>query len=103
MTPHEMFNAAETHQASFAATTGSALLPCPFCGGTAESDTMQGFRRMKDGAVSNAVAIYCTKCSATITMCHEDHPEYFPSTLLEILREAWNVRVPNKDSATPVS
>lgn len=80
-----------------AAANGSELLPCPFCGGTAESDTMQGFRRMKDGALSNAVAIYCTKCSAQITMCHDDHPEYFPSTLLEVLREEWNVRVPNGD------
>ena len=48
------------------------LVSCPLCGGDAESDTMQGFRRMKDGKMSNAVAIYCTKCTAQMTMCHED-------------------------------
>lgn len=69
-----------------------ALKPCPFCGGDAESDMMQGFRRMKDGALSNAVAIYCTKCTAQVQMCHEDFKEYAPEDLLTMLTEAWNRR-----------
>lgn len=71
---------------------GPALVSCPFCGGDAESDTRQGFRRMKDGAMSNAVAIYCTKCTVQMTMCHEDFREYAPDDLLTILTEAWNLR-----------
>ena len=76
--------------------SSSALLACPFCGGAAESDTMKAFRRMKDGAMSNAVAIYCTKCSAQMSMCHDDHPEYAPEDMLTILTEAWNLRQANE-------
>jgi hypothetical protein len=71
------------------------LLPCPFCGGGAESDTAQGFRRIKDGVMSASVAIYCTKCSAQITACRDDFPQYEADDLLTILTEAWNVRTPN--------
>lgn len=73
------------------------LLPCPFCGGDAESDTMQAFRKMSNGQLSNAVSIYCTKCSASLKLCHEDYPEYDPNDLLTILRDAWNLRT---DAAT---
>jgi hypothetical protein len=72
------------------------LVSCPFCGGDAESDTMHGFRRMKDGKMSNAVAIYCTKCTAQMMMCHEDFPEYAPEDMLTILTEAWNLMAANK-------
>lgn len=73
-----------------------SLASCPFCGGDAESDTMQGFRRMEDGQMSNAVAVYCTKCTAQMTMCHADFPEYAPDDMLTILTNAWNLRVPNE-------
>lgn len=68
------------------------LKACPFCGGDAESDTTQGFRRMMDGAISKAVAIYCLRCTAQITMCHDDHKEYAPEDMLTILTDAWNIR-----------
>lgn len=71
------------------------LLACPFCGGDAESDTMRTFRRMKDGNLSNAVAIYCTKCTAQVSMCHDDHKEYAPDDMLTILTDAWNRRQAN--------
>ena len=73
------------------------LVSCPFCGGDAESDTMQGFRRMSDGQMSYAVAIYCTKCTAQMTMCHEDFPEYAPEDMLTIMAEAWNLRAANDE------
>lgn len=50
---------------------------------------------MKDGKLSTAVAIYCTKCSAQLCMCHEDHPEYAPEDMMTILTEAWNRRQAN--------
>lgn len=71
----------------------AALLPCPFCGGDAESDTMQAFRTVSGGYLSYAVAIYCTKCPAQISMCRGDHPLHTSEDLLTILTEAWNVRV----------
>lgn len=71
------------------------LLPCPFCGGEAESDSMQSFRRISDGKMSNAVAIYCTGCPAQLSMCHDDHPGYSPDDMLTIMTDAWNIRVSN--------
>lgn len=88
------------HQATASAKLNQHV-SCPFCGGDAESDTMQAFRRMKDGKMSNAVAIYCTKCTAQMTMCHEDFPEYAPEDMLTIMTEAWNHRAANApDQAT---
>jgi len=84
------------HSAGFTASRGSALLPCPFCGGEAESDMQQAFRTLSGGYLSNAVAIYCTKCTAQVSMCHDDHKEYAPEDLMTILAEAWNLRVPNE-------
>lgn len=81
----------------------SAFLPCPFCGGDAESDTMQSFRRMSDGRMSLAVAIYCSKCTAQVSMCHEDHKEYAPEDLMTILTDAWNQRVPNEKLTNPAA
>lgn len=70
------------------------LLPCPFCGADAEADIDQAFRRMTDGKLSSAVAIYCTKCTVQASMCHDDHPKYAPEDMLAILAEAWNFRTP---------
>lgn len=69
------------------------LLPCPFCGGDAEADIAQGFRRIGDGRHANAVAIYCTKCTAQMSMCYDDFPQYSAQDLLTILTYAWNIRV----------
>lgn len=77
------------------------LLPCPFCGGKAETDSMQAFRRMTDGRVSTQCAVYCTKCSASITACHDDHKEYCAADILQILTDAWNIRIPPKSPAKP--
>lgn len=47
---------------------------------------------MSDGKISDAVSIHCTKCTAEVRMCHEDHKEYAPEDLLTILTDAWNIR-----------
>ncbi len=71
-----------------------SLLPCPFCGGDAETDTMQPYRRMSTGGgIGFSTAIYCTKCTCQLTMCHVDFPEYAPDDMLIILSEAWNMRI----------
>lgn len=80
---------------------GAPLLACPFCGGDAEADTLQGFRRMKDGNISTAVAIYCTKCTVQMSMCRDDFPEYQPDDLLTILTDAWNCRQANAPHELP--
>ncbi len=77
------------------------LLPCPFCGGLAESDRAQGFRRIVDGEYRNQAAVYCTECSANMTMCWEEHPEYGPDDLVTILSDAWNNRTPNDPDQRP--
>lgn len=74
------------------AVNGSAseltLRACPFCGGGAELDTQQPYRNMTTGNVRTAVAIYCTKCSASMSVCREDVPDIEP----EWLAGEWNRR-----------
>jgi hypothetical protein len=72
--------------------TSKSLLDCPFCGGDVELDRMRAFRALHDSHVGNAVAIYCLKCSAEMSMCYEDFPEYEVESLATILRDAWNLR-----------
>lgn len=67
------------------------LLPCPFCGEPAESDHSRGFIDYK-GKSGNAVAIYCTKCLADMTLCHGDFPGDTPEHLMSIVAETWNKR-----------
>lgn len=67
------------------------LLPCPFCGEPAESDHSRGFIDYKRNP-ANAVAIYCTKCLADMTICYGDHPESSPEELMAICAEHWNKR-----------
>lgn len=71
--------------------SASVLRQCPFCGGEAESDTTQGFYK-SDGSLSNAVAIYCTKCDVQMSKCWSDYPELDPDNILKILRHVWNCR-----------
>lgn len=68
------------------------LKPCPFCGHDSESDTMQGFRRIGDGRLANAVAIYCTECTTQMQMYHEENPQLSPEDMLEMLTVDWNTR-----------
>lgn len=65
------------------------LKPCPMCGSPAEMDTQRGYRRMRDGSIGNAVAVYCTQCSLDISVCRDDVPDIEP----EQVAEMWNRRV----------
>lgn len=63
---------------------------CPFCGGQAELDTKRGFREFVSGKISDAVAVYCTQCSAEISVCIPDVPDIQPEQLVDM----WNTRTP---------
>lgn len=68
--------------------TIEVMKPCPFCGGPAEIDTMQGYLNFSNGRMENAIAIYCTECGADISVCRGDVPDIQP----EQVAEMWNKR-----------
>lgn len=76
------------------------LKPCPFCGGEAEIDRLQSYRQYLLGELGTKTAIYCTKCDADMSFCHEDHPDHDLEELAGELIVAWNTRhQPATDSA----
>lgn len=84
----------------FAPAHGSAsertLRACPFCGGAAEIDTQQGYRAMRTGNIGTSIAIYCTKCPASMSICREDVPDIEPEWLVgEWNRRADEGKTPN--------
>ena len=72
---------------------GYKLKPCPFCGGQAELDTLQSFRAFVSGKIETAVAVYCTACSAEISVCVSDVPDIQPEQLVDM----WNTQSPVED------
>lgn len=64
------------------------LNPCPFCGGPADLDCHRSFRSITDGRIEKAIAVYCTDCSADISVCYSDVPDIQPEQLIEM----WNRR-----------
>jgi len=74
-----------------APTPAPVLKPCPFCGEWPETDLLRGYMRFS-GKLGKAVAIYCPKCPADFTLCHEDYPGDPPEYLLSVLAECWNRR-----------
>ena len=66
------------------------LLPCPFCGGDAETDGSRAFLALPSGQLGYAVAVYCTECPADISLCLLDVPE----ATVEMVVELWNKRTP---------
>jgi len=72
------------------------LKSCPFCGGDAELDTMQGFRALVNGNMEDRTVVYCTSCNADMGMCHSDNRELTPRQLTEVVIEAWNTRTESK-------
>lgn len=64
------------------------LLPCPFCGGAAETDSQQAYRNISTGRTETAVAVYCTSCGAQHTICRGDVPDAELSDVTEL----WNKR-----------
>lgn len=67
------------------------LLPCPFCGESAEFDSQRGFADYK-GNHRNQVAIYCVKCPVTLSFCYGDFPEHSVEELIHLAVETWNTR-----------
>ena len=74
------------------------LLPCPFCGGAAETDSMQSYRNIATGNLEHAVAIYCLDCSAQFSICKRDVPGVEVSDLIEL----WNKRALAQDGREAV-
>lgn len=64
------------------------LKSCPFCGGDAELDENQSFREFVSGKISRAVAVYCSNCSAEISICVPDVPDITPEQVVDM----WNRR-----------
>jgi hypothetical protein len=71
------------------------LRDCPCCGSPAEIDTRQGYRGM-DGKHGEAIAVYCTGCSLTVSICKEDVPGVQPEEVVQL----WNRR-PAEGATTP--
>ena len=69
---------------------GNDLLPCPFCGGRAEMDTMTPFTSIFTGMSETGISAYCTDCSAEIMVCRPDVPDVTE----EMVAEMWNTRAP---------
>lgn len=66
-------------------------LPCPFCGGEAETDLMQPFRNYRTGEPLTQPAVYCTSCSAQIAHYPGDVDLSRDETMALALG-AWNTR-----------
>lgn len=66
----------------------AALLPCPFCGGLADTDEQQAYCNIVSGRIETAVAIYCQDCGAQHSICRGDVPD----VRLEEVAALWNKR-----------
>lgn len=71
------------------------VLPCPFCGGEAETDSQRSYRALHSGKLGRSVAVYCTKCSADMSFCCEDASGVDPDVLFADMVAAWNKRAVN--------
>lgn len=67
------------------------LLPCPFCGGEAESDLSQPFRHYYTGEPLSQPAVYCTVCSAQIAHYPGD-VDLSRDETMDLALTAWNTR-----------
>lgn len=72
---------------------GSILLPCPFCGGRAETDSQQSYWSPTAGIPRDQAAVYCLgPCGAAMTTCYADVPDLPRERVMELLVENWNRR-----------
>lgn len=72
-------------------TPAHAPLPCPFCGGEAETDIMQPFRDYRTGVLLSQPAVYCTICSAQIAH-YPDDVDLSRDETMALALTAWNTR-----------
>lgn len=70
------------------------LNACPFCPETTfpEVDLSRGYIAPHTGKHGTAVAVYCPKCLADMSLCREDCPDATPEDLLNVITEKWNSR-----------
>lgn len=68
------------------------LKPCPFCGGEAEHDILQGFISLDSRVIENRNTVYCLSCPADVGECYSEHEDITPDELTKIVIEAWNRR-----------
>lgn len=80
--------------------TPTQLLPCPFCGGIAETDARRSYREITSGRLGQAFAIYCLSCSADMTFCHADHDGLNAAEIEALAVEQWNTRAPDAERDT---
>ena len=59
---------------------------CPFCGAPADLDAVRTFRSLTSGNLERAIAVYCTSCTAEISVCVHDVPEITPEDVVSM----WN-------------
>lgn len=71
------------------------LKPCPFCGGDAELDTMQGYLALSSGRLGNRATVYCTRCGADMGFCYEDAPGTPSEDIVNQVVDDWNRRAVN--------
>ena len=74
------------------------MLPCPFCGGTAELDTHQAYAQIANGRIGHRVVVYCADCGADQGTCVEDAPDIHPNEVIE----RWNKRATSDAQAERV-
>lgn len=65
---------------------------CPFCGGDAEMDSRRAYCSYPEGKRGSAVAIYCLKCGADMSLCREDYRGMDDEELIYLVRKQWNNR-----------
>ncbi len=82
-------------------TESAALLGCPFCGSEAEMDTRRAYRNITTGDFGDAVAIYCTGCSADICACYADYSGLAEEEIIHLVTELWNRR-PSRETPAVV-
>ena len=75
------------------------LLPCPFCGGDAEIDAIQGFCTMFSGRLENRFAISCTSCTADMGFCYSDVESIHHETAIQQTIKDWNTRATIEQSS----
>lgn len=68
------------------------LKPCPFCGGEAEHDSLQGFLALGTRTIEDRNTVYCLSCSGEVGQCYSDHENINPEELSALVIEEWNTR-----------
>jgi hypothetical protein len=72
------------------------LKPCPFCCAPARIDSNRSYRNIQTGQLERSMVVYCTECSAEISVCLVDVPDIDVDQLVAM----WNQRISEKSTIT---